>query len=89
VIKQVAKSERACNKRPTILCTIYLSFQCDGVSGADAIRMAVFDGNSEKQIIKLTDGRNLPSTNAIADVFMRISGWKGATQDGGLVFVLA
>jgi hypothetical protein len=51
--------------------------------------MAIFDENSETQITKLTDGLNLPSTNAIADVFMRISGWKGATQDGGLVFVLA
>jgi hypothetical protein len=89
VIKQTAKSEREGNKRPTILCTIYLSFQCAGVSGADAIRMAIFDENSETQITKLTDGLNLPSTNAIADVFMRISGWKGATQDGGLVFVLA
>jgi hypothetical protein len=38
---------------------------------------------------KLTDGRNLRSTNAGADVFMRISEWKSATHDGGLVFVLA
>jgi hypothetical protein len=68
---------------------IILAFSADGVSGADAIRMAIFDENSETQITELADGRNLRSINAIADVFMRISGSKGATQKAVLVFVLA